>query len=130
LALRNAVVSCPKCSSGSVREVGENRYLCLSCGYAFYACPVCGKTFEQPFQLAGHMRSHRRRQDLGELMLQLLAEIEAIREELRAQRALLERLLAEYQERNSAQQVQLSEWLPEFLRGNPWLSILHSRAEG
>ncbi|MCC6065837.1 MAG: C2H2-type zinc finger protein, partial [Thermofilum sp.] len=62
------MVSCPKCGSGSTREVGENRHLCLSCGYAFYACPVCGKAFEQPFQLAGHMRSHRRRQDSSELI--------------------------------------------------------------
>lgn len=128
-SIESTVVSCPKCSSSSVREVGENRYLCLSCGYAFYACSVCGKTFEQSFQLAGHMRSHRKRQDLSELVLQLLAEIETVREELRAQRMLLERLLTELQGRTTTQQVQLFEGLPEFLRSNPWLSILHSRTE-
>lgn len=124
------MVSCPKCGSGSTREVGENRYLCLSCGYAFYACPVCGKAFEQPFQLAGHMRSHRRRQDSSELIQLVLVEIRAVREELRAQRELLERILEELRGRGEPQREQLQGELPDFLRGNPWLSVLRSRGTG
>jgi len=122
------VAVCPKCGSGSVREVGENRYLCLSCGYAFYACPVCGKAFEQPFQLAGHMRSHRRRQGSSEAIQLVLAELRAVREELRAQRELLERILDELGGRGA--QAQFPGEPPEFLRGNPWLSILRARSRG
>jgi hypothetical protein len=110
--------------------VGENRYLCLSCGYAFYACPVCGKAFEQPFQLAGHMRSHRRRQDSSELIQLVLVEVRAVREELRAQRELLERILEELRGRGEPRREQLQGELPDFLRGNPWLSVLRSRGTG
>lgn len=110
--------------------MGENRYLCLSCGYAFYACPVCGKAFEQPFQLAGHMRSHRRRQDSSELIQLVLEEVRAVREELRAQRELLERILDELEGRGAPQQAQFPGEFPEFLRGNPWLSILRARSTG
>jgi uncharacterized C2H2 Zn-finger protein len=132
------VARCPKCGGDALRSLGENHYLCASCGYEFYACPYCGEAFAQQRQLASHMRRHRR---MGERELL---------EELKALRAQLERVLAALEEVQAGQRLILSRLdqalraverrperpaqapedlpeLPEFARGNPWLGILARR---
>ena len=125
---------CPKCGGDALRSLGENHYLCASCGYEFYACPYCGEAFAQQRQLASHVRRHRR---MGERELL---------EELRALRAQLGKVLAALEEVQAGQKLILSRLdqlalgvqrpgpagvpagdLPEFARDNPWLGILARR---
>ena len=143
-------VRCPKCGrSGELREIGENHYLCRYCGYEFYACPVCGASFATQQQLAGHMGVHRKLEGRW-----VLEELKALRELMEGLKTLLEELLAgqkivlakldellEMQRRAleplSARSIPVApsaappnEEVPNFLRDNPWLSVLRSRGGG
>ena len=139
-------VRCPKCGSGELREIGENHYLCRYCGYEFYACPICGTGFATQQQLAGHMSVHRKlegRWVLEELraLRELMGGLKALLEELLAgqkvilakldevlemQRKVLELLSAKPAAAPPAAEPS-DENLPDFLKDNPWLSVLRSR---
>jgi len=135
-------VRCPKCGSGELREIGENHYLCRYCGYEFYACPVCGAGFATQQQLAGHMGVHRKLE--GRWVLEELRALRELLEEVAAgQRLLLDEMklvLAKLEEVSGKLDRVLSakpvpapaaepsdEELPDFLKDNPWLSVLRSR---
>jgi predicted RNA-binding Zn-ribbon protein involved in translation (DUF1610 family) len=143
-------LKCPKCGGSDLRRVKGSRYICRSCGYEFYACPVCGEFFEQRWQLASHMRKHR-----GAEEREILEELRALRELLEGLKALLEEVLAgqkiilakldellEMQRRVlellSAKPAAAAppaaepsdENLPDFLKDNPWLRMLGERAGG
>jgi len=127
-------VKCPKCGSEELRALRGSRYLCEYCGYAFYACTVCGEFFERAWQLSSHMRRHRERK--GE------REVKAILEELLASQKLILAKLDQVLEKlelalDLLQRAPLAvapagegpadESLPDFLRNNPWLRMLVSR---
>jgi uncharacterized C2H2 Zn-finger protein len=134
---------CPKCGSGELRRVRGSRYMCRGCGYEFYACPVCGEFFEQKWQLASHMRKHR-----GAEEREVLEELKALRELLEevaaGQRLILAKLeevsgkLDRVLELLSAKPAPAAppaaepsdEGLPDFIKDNPWLSVLRSRGGG
>jgi uncharacterized C2H2 Zn-finger protein len=140
-------VRCPKCGSGELKEIGENHYLCRYCGHEFYACPVCGEAFAHQRQLAAHTKKHRgveERAVAEELraLRELLEELKAFLEELLAgqkvilakldevlemQRKVLELLSARPAPAAPPAAEPSDENLPDFLRDNPWLSVLRSR---
>lgn len=117
--------------------------MCRGCGYEFYACPVCGEFFEQKWQLASHMRKHR-----GAEEREVLEELKALRELLEevaaGQRLILAKLeevsgkLDRVLELLSAKPAPAAppaaepsdEGLPDFIKDNPWLSVLRSRGGG
>jgi uncharacterized C2H2 Zn-finger protein len=139
---------CPKCGSGELRRVGGSRYMCRGCGYEFYACPVCAEFFERKWQLASHMRKHR-----GAVEREVLEELKALRslmeevlaghklvlakldQVLDAQREVLERLNRVLELLSTKPATAPAAAKPsdeeqldlDFLRDNPWLSILRSR---
>jgi predicted RNA-binding Zn-ribbon protein involved in translation (DUF1610 family) len=130
--------SCPKCGSRSLRRVKGSRYACLSCGYEFYACPYCGEAFAQKWQLASHIRSHRKPgerellEELKALRAQLERVLAALEEVQAGQRLILSRLdqalrAVERRPERPAQAPEDLPELPEFARGNPWLGILARR---
>jgi len=126
---------CPKCGSEKVRTLRGNKYLCEYCYYAFYACPVCGETFAYAWQLSSHMRKHRRekrgeREEVRALLEEVaagqrlvLAKLDQVLEKLDR---VLEMLSAKPAPAPPAAEP-LGEASPDFLRGNPWLSLLKSR---
>jgi len=129
-----------------LRRVKGSRYICRGCGYEFYACPVCGEAFEQKWQLASHMRKHRGAEE-REVLEELRALRELLEELLASQRLLLDEMklvlakLDQVLEKLDRALAQLSakapaappaaepsdENLPDFLKDNPWLSVLRSR---
>jgi hypothetical protein len=128
-------VRCPKCGSEKVRALRGNKYLCEYCYYAFYVCPVCGETFAFAWQLSSHMRKHRRekrgeREELRALLEEVaagqklvLAKLDRVLEKLDR---VLELLSAKPAPAPPAAEPP-GEAPPDFLRGNPWLSLLKSR---
>jgi endogenous inhibitor of DNA gyrase (YacG/DUF329 family) len=141
-------VRCPKCGrSGELREIGENHYLCRYCGNEFYACPICGTGFATQQQLAGHMGVHRKLE--GRWVLEELRALRELLEEVAAgQRLLLDEMklvLARLEEVSGTLDKALAllsarpipapapaaepsdEELPDFIKDNPWLSVLRSR---
>jgi uncharacterized coiled-coil protein SlyX/predicted RNA-binding Zn-ribbon protein involved in translation (DUF1610 family) len=146
-----AELRCPKCGGSDLRRVKGSRYMCRGCGYEFYACPVCGEAFEQKWQLASHMRKHRgteEREVLEELraLRELLEEVAAgqklilakLDQVLDAQKEVLEKLdralallSAKPVSAPAAEAAEPSdEELPDFIKDNPWLSVLRSRGGG
>jgi uncharacterized C2H2 Zn-finger protein len=137
------LVRCPKCGSGELREIGENHYLCRYCGHEFFACPVCGEAFAAQQQLAAHTKKHRGVEErkvleelkaLRELLEELLAGqklvLAKLDQVLEAQREVLGRLdraLAPLSTRPAPAPAAEAAELPDFLKDNPWLSVLRSR---
>jgi uncharacterized C2H2 Zn-finger protein len=130
------VVRCPKCGSEKVRALRGNKYLCEYCYYTFYACPVCGETFAYAWQLSSHMRKHRKRgerEELRALLEELLAGQRLVLAKLEEVSGKLDRVLELLSAKAPipAPAAELpGEELPDFLRDNPWLSILRSRGGG
>jgi predicted amidophosphoribosyltransferase len=144
-------VRCPKCGRGELREVGENHYLCRYCGHEFYACPVCGEAFAHQRQLAAHTKKHRGVEEraiakelgaLRELLEELLASQRLLLDEMKLVLAKLDQVLEKLDRALallSAKPVPApaaeaakppGEAPPDFLRDNPWLSVLRSRGTG
>jgi len=106
----------------------------LNCAYEFYACPNCGEPFAQSWQLASHMRSHKRkRADPEELAEELRALREIVEEILAGQRLILARLQA-LEELLARAEVPLPspprepiDEVPEFAKNNPWVKLLADR---
>jgi hypothetical protein len=136
------VVRCPKCGGERVRALRSNKYLCEYCYYTFYACPVCGETFAYAWQLSSHMRKHRRekrgeREELRALLEELLAGQKLVLAKLDQVSGKLDRVLELLSAkptpaaRAAAEAAEPSdEELPDFIKDNPWLSVLRSRGGG
>jgi len=125
--------------------------MCRGCGYEFYACPVCGEAFEQKWQLASHARKHRGAEErevleelraLRELLEELLASQRLLLDEMKLVLAKLDQVLEKLDRAlallsakpvpaPAAEAAEPSdEELPDFIRDNPWLSVLRSRGGG
>jgi hypothetical protein len=136
------VVRCPKCGGERVRALRSNKYLCEYCYYTFYACPVCGETFAYAWQLSSHMRRHKRErrgelEGLRELLEEIAAGQRMLLDEVKIAIAKLEEVSGKLDKVLELLSARASipapaaelpgEELPDFLRDNPWLSILRSR---
>jgi predicted RNA-binding Zn-ribbon protein involved in translation (DUF1610 family) len=131
---------CPKCGSERLRALRGSKYLCEYCGYEFYACPACGEFFERAWQLSSHMRRHRKgKKEVHALLEEVLASQRLILAKLEELSGKLDRALELQREALELLSARApapapcempGEGLPDFLKGNPWLSILHSRGSG
>ena len=123
-------VACPKCGAKELAPVGENRYLCRSCGFIFYSCPVCGAAFEMQQQYAAHLKSHKRRRNAWQEVMSELRELRRLLEEiLERQERILRRLEATTELRTVPATAPEASEVPEFVKNNPWLAVLARRGE-
>ena len=119
-----------------MRALRGSKYLCEYCYYTFYACPVCGETFAYAWQLSSHMRKHRKKGERGELralLEELLAGQRLVLAKLEEVSGKLDRVLELLSAKAPAAPPAAEpsdEELPDFLRDNPWLSVLRSRGGG
>jgi len=144
-----SLVRCPKCGRSELREIGENHYLCRYCGHEFFVCTVCGEAFAAQQQLAAHTKKHRGVEErkvleelraIRELLEELLASQRLLLEEMKIAHAKLDQVLEKLDRALAllsakpapapAAAEPSDEELPDFLRDNPWLSVLRFRGGG
>ncbi|MCF3652847.1 MAG: hypothetical protein L2C94_001520 [Aigarchaeota archaeon] len=101
-----------------------------------FTCRYCGESFGSMASLAAHIswrhsqkRQKSREERIIELLEELLAEVKALRQDLKSLKLVEYTRRTEEKVREIRQERPPDKKLPSFLIGNPWLDILSRRAE-
>ena len=101
-----------------------------------FVCRYCGEKFDSMPRLAAHIshyhskkRRKSREERIIELLEQLLAEVKALRQDLKSLKIVEYTRKTEEKVREVRQEKPLDKSLPSFMQDNPWLDILSRRPE-
>ena len=101
-----------------------------------FVCKFCGQEFPSMAKLAAHISWHHsqkrrksREERVIELLEQLLAEVKALRQDLKSLKIVEYTRKTEEKVREVRQEKPLDKSLPSFMQDNPWLDILSRRPE-
>lgn len=101
-----------------------------------FVCKFCGQEFPSMAKLAAHISWHHsqkrrksREERVIELLEQLLAEVKALRQDLKSLKIVEYTRKTEEKVREVRQEKPLDKRLPSFMQDNPWIDILSRRPE-
>lgn len=101
-----------------------------------FTCKFCGEKFDSMPRLAAHIshyhsqkRRKSREERIIELLEQLLAEVKALRQDLKSLKIVEYTRKTEEKVREVRQEKPLDKRLPSFMQDNPWIDILSRRPE-
>jgi len=105
-------------------------------GQRSFVCKFCGQEFPSMAKLAAHISWHHsqkrrksREERVIELLEQLLAEVKALRQDLKSLKIVEYTRKTEEKVREVRQEKPLDKRLPSFMQDNPWITILSRRSD-